>query len=130
MLAEILNTLFLKTEDKIEPKESFHREIENYYTEISNNGIPKELLTEIIEKVTDKIYDDYKRFWEQYPKSRKRYSKLKLEDLKHPFVYYLITDLLRKKKLVEYRYFSKILLAKNDVEFDEYEKGKYDYETK
>lgn len=125
-----MNTLFLKTEDKIEPKESFHREIENYYTEISNNGIPKELLTEIIEKVTDKIYDDYKRFWEQYPKSRKRYSKLKLEDLKHPFVYYLITDLLRKKKLVEYRYFSKILLAKNDVEFDEYEKGKYDYETK
>ena len=61
MLAEILNTLFLKTEDKIEPKVSFHREIENYYTEISNNGIPKELLTEIIEKVTDKIYDDYKR---------------------------------------------------------------------
>ena len=120
----------MKTENKIEPKESFHREIENYYTEISNNRIPKELLSEIIEKVTYKIYDDYKRFWEQYPKSRKRYSKLKLEDLKHSFVYYLITDLLRKKKLVEYRYFSKILLAKNDAEFDEYEKGKYDYETK
>lgn len=122
--------MFWRTENKIEPKKNFHLEIEEYYNGVSNNEIPKELLTEIIEKVTDKIYDDYKRFWEQYPKSRKRYSKLKLEDIKHPFVYYLITDLLRKKKLVEYRHFSKILFVKNDAELDNYEKGKYDYETK
>ncbi|MBK8244573.1 MAG: hypothetical protein IPK88_14185 [Saprospiraceae bacterium] len=70
--------MFWRTENKIEPKKNFHLEIEEYYNGVSNNEIPKELLTEIIEKVTDKIYDDYKRFWEQYPKSRKRYSKLKL----------------------------------------------------
>ncbi|WP_432670314.1 hypothetical protein [Flavobacterium sp. SM2513] len=122
--------MFWRTENKIEPKKNFHLEIEEYYNKVSNNEIPKELLAEIIEKVTDKIYDDYKRFWEQYPKSRKRYSKLKLEDLKHSFVYYLITDLLRKKKLVEYRHFSKILFGKNDAELDDYEKGKFDYETK
>ena len=122
--------MFWRTENKIEPKKNFYLEIEEYYNGVSNNEIPKELLTEIIEKVTDKIYDDYKRFWEQYPKSRKRYSKLKLEDIKHPFVYYLITDLLRKKKLVEYRHVSKILFEKNDAELDNYEKGKYDYETK
>lgn len=122
--------MFWRTANKIEPKKNFHLEIEEYYNGVSNNEIPKELLSEIIEKVTDKIYDDYKRFWEQYPKSRKRYSKLKLEDLKHPFVYYLITDLLRKKKLVEYRHFSKILFGKNDAELDDYEKGKSDYETK
>jgi hypothetical protein len=122
--------MFWRTENKIEPKKNFHLQIEEYYNEVSNNEIPKELLTEIIEKVTDEIYGDYKRFWDQYPKSRRRYSKLKLEDLKHSFVYYLITDLLRKKKLVEYRYFSKILFAMNDTELDEYEKRKYDYETK
>lgn len=122
--------MFWRTENKIEPKKSFHLEIEQYYNGVSNNEIPKEVLIEIIEKVTDNIYDDYKRFWKQYPKSRERYSKLKLEDLKHPFVYYLITDLLRKKKLAEYRHFSKILFGKNDAELDEYEKGKYDYETK
>ncbi|MEY2670650.1 MAG: hypothetical protein RLZZ577_966 [Bacteroidota bacterium] len=122
--------MFCRTENKIEPKKNFHLEIEQYYNGVSNNEIPKELLIEIIEKVTDKIYEDYKRFWEQYPKSRKRYSKLKLEDLKHPFVCYLITDLLRKKQLVKYKHFSKILFGKNDTELDEYEKGKYDYETK
>jgi len=120
----------LKTENKIEPKESFQTEIENYYNGISNNKIPKELLNEIVEKVTDKIYSDYKRFWEQYPKSRKRYSKLKLEDLKHPFVYYLITNLLRKKELTEYKDFSKTLFIMNDAELEEYENAKHDYETK
>ncbi|MNJ85259.1 hypothetical protein D3C87_27280 [compost metagenome] len=120
----------MKTENKIESKEVFRIEIENYYNGISNNKIPKELLTEIIEKVTDKIYSDYKRFWEQYPKSRNRYSKLKLEDLKHPFVHYLITDLLRKKEITEYRDFSKILFIMNEMELDNYENGKYNYETK
>lgn len=122
--------MFWRTENKIEPKKNFHLEIEEYYNGVSNNKIPKELLTEIIEKVTAQVYDNYKGFWNQYPKSRKRYSKLKLEDLKHPFVYYLITDLLRKKKLVEYSHFSKILFGMNDIELDDYEKRKFEYETK
>jgi len=83
---------FWKTENSIEPKKNFYTEIEEYYTGISNNRIPTELLTEIIAKVTEKIYADYQRFWKQYPKSRKRYSKLKLEDLEHDFVYFLITE--------------------------------------
>ena len=64
---------FWKTENSIEPKKNFYAEIVEYYTGISDNTIPIELLAEIIEKVTDKIYADYKRFWKQYPKSRKRY---------------------------------------------------------
>ena len=121
---------FWKTENSIEPKKNFYSEIEVYYTGISNNRIPTELLTEIIEKVTDKIYADYKRFWKQYPKSRKRYSKLKLTDLEHDFVYYLITDFLKQKELSEYRTLSKTLLKMNDTEFEEYEKRKHWYETK
>ncbi len=121
---------FWKTENSIEPKKNFYAEIEEYYTGISDNTIPIELLAEIIEKVTDKIYADYKRFWKQYPKSRKRYSKLKLEDLEHDFVYYLITDFLKQKELSEYRNFSKTLLKMDDTEFGEYEKRKHWYETK
>lgn len=121
---------FWKTENSLEPKKNFHSEIEEYYSGISNNTIPIELLTEIIEKVTDKIYSDYKRFWEQYPKSRKRYSKLKLEDLEHDFVYYLITDFLKQKEFSDYQNFSKKLLRMSDTEFDEYEKRKHWYETK
>ena len=71
-----------------------------------------------------------KRFWKQYPKSRKRYSKLKLEDLEHDFVYYLITDFLKQKEFSDYQNFSKKLLKMSDTEFDEYEKRKHWYETK
>ena len=107
-------------ESKLEPKKNFYTEIETYYNSVSENRIPKELLVEIIQKVTDQIYEDYKRFWKKYPKSRKRYSKLKFEDIKHPFVHYSITDLLKQKNLINYRDFSKILFEMNDIEFDEY----------
>ncbi|GAA4239248.1 hypothetical protein GCM10022291_32840 [Postechiella marina] len=121
---------FWKTENSIEPKKNFYTEIEQYYTGISNNRIPTELLTEIIAKATDKIYADYKRFWKQYPKSRKRYSKLLLEDLEHDFVYFLITEFIQKTELNEYRNYSKVLLKMNDEEFDKYEERKYWYENK
>ena len=95
---------FWKTENSIEPKKNFYAEIEEYYVGLSKNRIPTELLTEIIAKVTNKIYADYKRFWKQYPKPRKRYSKLKLEDLEHDFVYFLITiNLLYKRGNFAYR---------------------------
>ena len=121
---------FWKTENSIEPKKNFYTEIEEYYTGISNNRMPTELLNEIIAKATDKIYADYQRFWKQYPKSRKRYSKLKLEDLEHDFVYFLITEFIKKTEPNEYRNFSKVLLKMNDEEFDKYEERKYWYENK
>ncbi len=121
---------FWKSENSIDTKKNFYAEIEKYYAEISNGKIPAELLVEIKETVTEKIYADYKRFWKQYPKSRKRYSKLKLEDLEHDFVYHLITDFLKQKELSEYRNLSKMLFKMDDTEFDKYEKRKYCYETK
>ena len=121
---------FLKTENSIEPKKNFYAEIEEYYVGIAKNEIPTELLTEIKEKVTDKIYADYERFWKQYPKSRKRYSKLKLEDLEHDFVYFLITEFIKKTEPNEYRNYSKVLLKMNDEEFDKYEERKYWFENK
>ena len=122
--------MFWKTENSIEPKKNFHLEIEKYYNGISNNRIPEELLNGIISIVTDQIYRDYKRFWMQYPKSRKRYSKLKLEDLDHDFVNYRIIDFLKEKNSYEYRNFLKVLFHMNDLELEEYEKIKYLYETK
>lgn len=122
--------MFWKTENSIEPKKNFRLEIAKYYNGISNNRIPEELLNGIIEKVTDQIYRNYKCFWSKYPKSRKRYSKLKLEDLNHDFVNYRIIDFLKEKNLFEYRKFLKILFNMNDVELEEYERIKYLYETK
>lgn len=121
---------FWKPKNKIEPKQNFYSKIKEYYFEVSNDRIPTELLNEIILKVTDRIYDDYRRFWKEYPKSRKRYSTLKLQDIENPFVHYLITDFLKEKEPTEYRNFSKILFKMDDVAFDNYEKQKYWYENK
>ncbi|MDG1509148.1 MAG: hypothetical protein P8Q53_05150 [Flavobacteriaceae bacterium] len=121
---------FWKTENSIEPKKNYYAEIKDYYVGVSKNKVPTDFLTEINEKVTDKVYSDYKRFWKQYPKSRKRYSKLKLEDLEHDFVYFLITEFTQKSEPNEYRNYSKVLLKMNDEEFDKYEERKYWYENK
>ncbi len=122
--------LFWKIENRIEPKRDFYSKIKEYYIGISDNQIPTELLNEIISKVTDEIYCNYKRFWKQYPKSRKRYSTLKIEDIEHTFIHYLITDFFEKRKLAESRNFSKILFKMNDKEFDKYLDQKDWYETK
>ncbi|GGD02737.1 hypothetical protein [Hyunsoonleella pacifica] len=122
--------LFWKTENRIEPKREFYSKIKEYYIGIVDNQIPMELLNEIISKVTDRIYSDYKRFWKQYPKSRKRYSTLKMDDIENPFIHYLITDFLENRKLVESRNFLKILFKMNDEEFDKYLDQKDWYETK
>ena len=121
---------FWKTENSIEPKKNYYAEIKDYYVGVSKNKVPTDFLTEINEKVTDKVYSDYKRFWKQYPKSRKRYSKLKLEDLEHDFVYFLITEFTQKSEPNEYRNYSKVLLKMDDEEFDKYEERKYWYENK
>ena len=89
--------LFWKTENKIEPKRDFYSKIKEYYVGLTDNQIPTELLNQIITKVTDEIYSDYKRFWKQYPKSRKRYLSLKMDDIEHPSVYFMITDFLDEK---------------------------------
>jgi hypothetical protein len=122
--------LFWKTKNIIEPKNEFYSKIKAYFVELTDNQIPMELLSQIILKVTDQIYSDYKRFWNQYPKSRKRYSVLKMDDVEHPFVHYLITDFLKEKNISDSRNFSKILFKMNDEEFDKYLFQKDWYETK
>jgi len=116
---------FWKLKNTIEPKYNFYTEINQYYFGVSENRIPSDLLNQIVDIITDKIYSDYKKFWTQYPKSRKRYSKFKIEDIEHPFVHYAITDFLKEKKVIKYRYFSKILLKMDDLEFDKYAKTKH-----
>ena len=121
---------FWKTENKIEPKREFYSKIEEYYVGLADKQIPTDLLNEIISKVTDQIYSDYKRFWKQYPKSRKRYSTLKMDDIEHPFIHFMITDFLNEKGISKSREYSKILFKMNDEEFDKHLDYKDWYETK
>lgn len=118
------------TENKLEPKEIFHCKIEKYYSELVGNQIPTNILTGLVDKITEIQYDNYARFWNQYPKSRKRYSELKIDDLEHPFTHYVITDFLKLKDFKNYIKYSMILLKKTEKEFSDYELRKYQYETK
>jgi hypothetical protein len=122
--------LFWKTENRIKPKREFYSKIEEYYIGIADNQIPMELLNQIILKVTDRIYSNYERSWKQYPKSRKRYSTLKMVDLENPFIHFLITDFFEERKITESRNFSKILFKKNEEEFNKHLEYKNWYETK
>ena len=122
--------LFWKTENKIDAKKGFYSKIKEYYVRLSDNHIPTELLSEIISKVTDQIYSDYKRFRKQYPKSKKRYSTLKIDDIEHPSVYFMITNFLNEKGVSKSREYSKTLFKMNDDEFDKHLDDKDWYETK
>jgi hypothetical protein len=122
--------IFGKLENKLESKDSFRDDIANYFTELANSQIQIDLLHELIDKITNTQYDNYKRFWNQYPKSIKRYSKLKLEDLEHPFTHYLITNFFKDKEFENYKKYSMILLKLTEKEFIDYEMNKYQYETK
>ena len=129
-MLNLKNMMFWKTENKLEPKKNFHNKIEKYYLELTENHIPIYLISELVNRITSSQYETYNRFWKQYPKSRKRYSKLKIEDLEHSFTHYEITDFLKQKEPTNYLKFSKILLKMNDEEFTNYEIGKHQYETK
>ncbi|MCZ4696457.1 hypothetical protein DWB61_17495 [Ancylomarina euxinus] len=122
--------IFGKSENKLEPKGNFHEKIANYFNELAGIQIPSDLLKELIDKITNTQYENYKRFWKQYPKSRKRYSKLKIEDLEHPFTHYELTDFLKNRDFENYKKYSMILLKMTENEFGDYETRKYQYETK
>jgi hypothetical protein len=121
---------FWTSDNKLESKDNFHDKIEKYYFDIAGNKIPKNLLIELVDKLTNTQYDNYKRFWDQYPKSRKRYSELKIDDLEHPFTHYKISDFFKNRDIKNYKAYSMILLRMTEKEFSDYETRKYQYETK
>ncbi|WP_431471590.1 hypothetical protein I5168_09405 [Nonlabens sp. SCSIO 43208] len=121
---------FWNTENRIEPKKEFYSKIKEYFIGISNSQVPTDLLNEIILIVTDQIYSDYERFWKQYPKSRKRYSTLKIDDIKHPFIHFMVSNFLNEKAISKSREYSKILFSMNDEEYDKHLDYKEWYETK
>ncbi len=117
-------------EYRIESKSDFYKKTENYFVKLANNQIPENLMLQLISLITEREYENYKRFWNQYPKSRKRYSKLKIEDLEHPFVNYIVSDFFKQNDSKNYEKYSLILLKMTTEEFREYERTKYQYETK
>jgi hypothetical protein len=119
----------MMTENKLEPKENFYIKIQKYYAELAGELIPNDLIKELCNKITNTQYNNYERFWKKYPKSRKRYSVLKMTDLEHPATHHEIIDFLKRNDEINYRKFSK-MLKMSDKEFDDCEVWKHQYENK
>ena len=124
--------MFFSKDNKLESKSKFYCKIEDYYFNISKEEVPREILEKIIVKVVNDKYKFYQECWKKYPKSRKRYSIFKIEDLEHPYIYFLILNYLEgqdinSKELKEY---SKILFKMNNEEVDKIIDYKDWYDTK
>ena len=114
----------------LESKANFYTKIEAYYAELTQGRIPEEMFNVVVSRVTEELHANYKRFWRKYPKSRKRYSKLKTEDINHPFIHYLITDFFEEKEVSEIEEYSLLLFKMNKEEYKQYLDRKLWYETK
>jgi len=121
--------MFWITKNKLEPKKVFQSKIEKHFLTLADNKIPKENVIELSEYISNLIYEYYKECWKKYPKSRKRYSELKIEDLNNPFYQHRIFDFLKSKPDNNYIGFTRQLLGLNESEFLEFEKRKNEYEN-
>lgn len=121
--------MLLKTENQLESKKEFKSKIEKYFSNLADDKIPKKNVTELSEYITNLIYKYYKDCWKKYPKSRKRYSELKIEDLDNSFYQLRIFDFLKSKTDTNYIEFTIQLLGFNETEFTEFVKQKNQFEN-
>jgi|SRR5690606_7054088 len=115
--------MFWLTKYKLESKKVFQSKVENYYLNLADKKIPKENVNELSNYITNLIYEYYKDCWKIYPKSRKRYSELDIEDLDNPFYHHRVFDFLKSKNNY-YKEFTRQLLGLNESEFIDLRSGR------
>jgi hypothetical protein len=111
----------------MDAKQEFFNNIHNHYVNISDSKVPLELVNELSEVVTNYYYEQYRRFWEQYPKSAKRYSTFQLKDLDHPTAFEMVIKYFKNKRSDCYRDFSQQLLNMSEEELIKFEKNREDF---
>ena len=123
---------FIKDSISLESKSKFLFKIQDYYKAISNGKIPDKLLKSLIINITDKQYRFYEECWKKYPKSKKRYSSLVIDDLETSINYFSIIDFLEKQKIgkIKTEEYCKILFKMNGKELKKITNYKNWYENK
>lgn len=105
----------------------FQLKIKAYYNAISNGRISEDLMKTLICEITELEYDSYRRFWNKYPKSKKRYSEYKIQDIEHPYIHYAVIDFFKEKAPSTYKSNCKIIFQMNEEQFALLEKSKRNY---
>ena len=120
----------LNSEFTLEPKNEFRKKIRAHYAAFALDTIPKEIIEDISQIITNDLHNRYRKSWRKYPKSRKRYSVLEMKDLKHPHIYRLIMEYLKTNHPIEYSKYSCILLGMDKAELKEEEKRQFQFFNK
>jgi hypothetical protein len=119
----------LNSEFTMEPRSEFSKKIIAYYSGLGLEP-SNEIILEVSDIITEDLYKSYQHSWEKYPKSRKRYSILKMEDLNHPHIFRLIMQYLKENHSNEYSKYSCTLLGITNKELQEEEKRQYQFFNK
>jgi hypothetical protein len=80
----------------MQTKQEFHDIIYRYYANRIGEKISSTFLNGLTERITDHYYEQYSRFRIQYPKSVKRYSTFKIDDLEHPEVTEIVINYFKE----------------------------------
>lgn len=117
------------SEIKLDSREGFYTKIKDYYSEFIgiDDKIPEEFQIRIYNFLAKDFHSQYARFRIQYPKSIKRYSTLKLQDLENPLTKDLIISFVKKNRPNEYKIICSTLFKMSELEFNEYEKQRNDF---
>ncbi|MET4072794.1 hypothetical protein [Hymenobacter sp. UYCo722] len=111
----------------MDSKQDFFNVIYDYYYKRVDAAIPSELLREVSERITDFYYEQYSIFRLQYPKSVKRYSSFKIDDLNHPQVFEIVIKYFKEKLSDDYSDYSSIVLELNSDELKAFEKSRQQF---
>jgi hypothetical protein len=84
-------------------------------------------LKEVSEKITDFYYEQYSKFRLQKPKSVKRYSSFKIDDLEHPQVFEIVIKHFKQKLGNGYSDYSSAVLGLSLEELKVFEKRRQEF---
>lgn len=108
-------------------RQEFYDVIYEYYLSNTQGLLAENVLKELVNTVTDYEYSQYRRFYAQYPKSAKRYSKLDAKDLDHTFVLELIVNFFKKKDIRTYQDNAMVVLKMTSAQLSEFEKRQREF---
>lgn len=81
----------------MQTKQDFYDIIYRYYAARVGDKISSTFLNGLTERITEHYYEQYSRFRVQYPKSIKRYSTFKIDDLEHPEVTEIVINYFKER---------------------------------
>ena len=131
LIIELMNNLLknIQTYFGLYPtsRNHFHLKIRDYYNTISNGRIPEDLINSLICEITEFEYDSYRRLWAISPKSKKRYSKYKIEGIEHPNIHYEVFYFFKERASSLYKSYCQIIFQMDEEQFSLFEKKKQEY---